>query len=63
MLRRALDIGFILQQFLDSKENLLDCDVGLPILLLVQNGQADCARGINVRVREDRFEYTFGGSI
>jgi|688.fasta_scaffold185460_2 hypothetical protein len=43
LLGRAVDIGLILQELLHSEQNLLDCYVWLPVLLFIENREADCA--------------------
>ena len=50
-LGRVLDVG-VVQEILDAEEDLLDRDGRPPILLLVQEGQADRARGVDVRVEQ-----------
>lgn len=44
-------VGFI-EKLLDPKENLLNSDCRLPTFFLIQNRQADGARGVNVWVEE-----------
>ena len=63
LLSRTLDVGLILQQFLNPQQNLLHRNVRLPILLLIQNRQAHCSRRIDVGVWQNWLEYTFGRSI
>lgn len=58
----ALKVGLVLDQFLDAQQDLLDGDEGLPVLLLVEDGQAHCAGGVDIGMGQDRLEYTFGGS-
>jgi hypothetical protein len=41
---------WLIQQILNAEQNLFDRDRRTPILLLVQQGQANGARGIHVRV-------------
>ena len=41
---------------LDAEEDLLDGDGGAPVLLLVEDGEADGARGVDVRVEQRRHE-------
>jgi hypothetical protein len=59
LLGRTLNIGLILQQLLDAEQDLFDGDVRLPVLLLIQDGEADCPRRVDVGMREDRLENTF----
>lgn len=47
----ALDVGLVLQQLLDPQQNLLHCDVRLPVFLFIQNGEADSSRRVNIRMR------------
>ena len=53
MVRRALQVGLV-QQGLDAQQQLLDGDAGPPAVS--QEGQADIAVGVNVRVRDRRGE-------
>lgn len=50
---------WVIQQVLHAKQDLLDGDGRLPALLLVQDGQADCAGGVDVRVEERRDEFAW----
>ena len=59
---RALNIGFVSDQFLDSEQDLLDGDAALPVLLFVQNAQANCAGGVDIWVREEGLELALWGS-
>ena len=59
----AFDVGLVLQQFLDAQKDGLDRDVGLPVFLVVEDGEADCARGVDVGVGQDRLEDALGGSV
>lgn len=47
----------IIQKILDSQQDLLDRDCGLPRLLLVQNRKANCARWIDVGMEKWRDEF------
>ena len=58
----TFNVGLILQQFLNSQQNLLDRDMRLPIFLFVQNGETYGARWVDVGMRQDRLEYAFGRS-
>lgn len=42
---------------MDAQENLLDRDGWLPCLFLVENRQADGARGIDVRMEQRRYKF------
>ena len=50
-LSRGVWVG-IIEQILDSKENLLDSDRRLPTLLLVMDGQTDSTGRVDVGVEE-----------
>ena len=63
LLGGAFDVGLVLQQFLDAQEDGLDGDVGLPVLLVVEDGEADRARGVDVGVGQDGIEDALGGSV
>jgi hypothetical protein len=47
----------IVQEILHSEKDLFDGDRWLPALFLIQDGQADCARGIDIRVEERGYEF------
>lgn len=51
LLSWAFDVRLVLEQLLDAEQDLLDCDVRLPVLLLVENRQANSPRGIYIGVR------------
>lgn len=48
-LRRRVGIGLI-EQGLDSEDDVFECDGRLPVLVFVKDGQADGATGVDVRV-------------
>ena len=50
-LSRVFDVG-IIEKVLDAEEQLLDRDRGPPILLLVEQREADCSRGVYVGVEQ-----------
>jgi hypothetical protein len=52
-LSRRLGVGLVKQR-LDAEKNLLDGDGGLPAFLLVQDGETDGARRVDVGVKERR---------
>lgn len=58
-LGRILDVGLV-EQVLDAEQDLFDCDRGAPVLLLVQQRQADGAGGIHVGMEQWRLELAFG---
>ena len=62
MLRGRIDVGLVVEQFLDAQQDLLHCDVRLPVFLLVENREADCSGGIDVGMREDGLEDALGWS-
>lgn len=51
-----LGIG-VVKKVLDTEQDLLDGDSWFPALLFVQDGQADCAGGVDVGVEEGRDEF------
>lgn len=59
-LGRAIRVR-VIQELLDAEDDLLDGDCGAPVLLLVQDGQADRPRGVDVGVEEPRGELALGG--
>ena len=63
LLGGAFDVGLILQQLLDAQEDGLDRDVGLPVLLVVEDREADRARGVDVGMGQDWLEDALGGSV
>ena len=58
----TLNVGLIVDQFLDAQQDLFHCYVGLPVFFIVEDGEADCSGGVDVGVWEDWFEDAFGGS-
>ena len=50
----------VVEEILNTKENLLDGDGGLPVLLLVENRQADSAGRVHVGVEQGRDEFACG---
>jgi hypothetical protein len=58
-LRRRLGVG-VRQQLLDSQQHVSNSQRGPPPFVLVENGQADRARGVDVGVKEARGEFGFG---
>ena len=62
LLGGTLNVWFILQQLLNPQQNGSHSDVGLPVFLLVQDGEAHCSRGINVGMGDNWLEDTFGWS-
>lgn len=57
LLSRTLDVRLILQQFLDTQQNLFHSDVWFPVFLLVQDRQAHSSRRVNVGVRNHWLEH------
>lgn len=55
-LGRRLRVG-VVEQVLHAQEDMLDRDGGFPRLLLVQDGQADGARRVDVGVEERGNEF------
>lgn len=55
-LRRRLRV-WLVEQRLDTQQDLLDCDSRLPAFLLVENGEANGAGGVDVGVEERRDEF------
>lgn len=51
-----LGVG-VVKKVLDTEQDLLDGDSWFPALLFVQDGQADCAGGVDVGVEERRDEF------
>lgn len=49
----------IVQQILNAKKDLLDCDRWLPSLLFIQDGQANRSRRINIWVEQRRYEFAY----
>ena len=62
LLGGTVDVGLVLQQLLDACQQGLDGHVRLPVLLLVQDAQADRARGVDVGVGQHWFEHALGGT-
>jgi hypothetical protein len=54
---------WLVEQVLDSEENLLDGDSRLPCIFFVQDGQADGAGGVNVGVEERWDEFAYLGQL
>ena len=48
ILSRTLNIRVVPNQLLDTCQDLLDSDAALPVLLVVENAQADGPRGVDV---------------
>jgi hypothetical protein len=48
------------QQLLNSLKQLLDGDRRLPVLVLVEEAQAHCSGGVDVRMEEGRLEPALG---
>lgn len=46
----------VVQQILDTEEDLPDCDTRLPILFLIENTETYSSAGIYIGVEEDRCE-------
>ncbi|TGZ47410.1 hypothetical protein DBV15_00226, partial [Temnothorax longispinosus] len=57
-LSRILHV-WLVQQVLNTEQDLLDRDGRSPVFLLVQERQADSAGWVNVRMEQRRFEFTF----
>ena len=57
---RRVGVGRV-QQVLDAEEQLLDSNSWAPVLLLVEDGEADRAGGVNVGVEEGGVELALGG--
>ena len=55
-LRRRFGVR-VVEEFLDTDQNLLDRDGGSPGLFLVQDRKTDSAGGIDVRVEKWRVEF------
>ena len=53
---------WVVQQILDTQEDLLDCDGGPPVLLLVQDGEAHSYRWVNIRMKQWRNKLDLGWS-
>lgn len=47
----------LIKQRLDAEQDLFDCNCRLPALLLIQDRQADCARGVDVRMEQWRDKF------
>lgn len=56
---RVLDVGFV-EQILDAEQDLFDGDRRAPVLVLVEQRQANGARWIHVRVEQRRLEFALG---
>lgn len=52
----GIGIG-VVQEILDSEEDLLDGDGGFPGFVLVENAEADGARGVDIGVEERGREF------
>ena len=50
----------VAHQVLDAQQDLWDCQRRPPVLVLVQDRQADGARRVYIRVEEDGDEFTLG---
>lgn len=61
-LGRGLRVG-VVEEVLDAEEDLLDGDGWLPRLFLVQDRQADGARGVNVGVEQWGCEFAWAGAL
>ena len=59
-LSRILDVG-IVEKVLDAEEDLLDGDGRPPVLVLVEDGEADRAGGVHVGVEQRRHELHLKG--
>ena len=59
-MRGRLDIGLVVEQLLDAEQDLLDGDVRLPVLLFVEDREADRSGGIDVGMRQDWLEDALG---
>jgi len=57
----VLDVG-IVEEILDTQEDLLNGDGRPPVLLFVQDRETNCPGGINVGVEQWRNKLHFGGS-
>ena len=57
-LRRRLRV-WLVEQRLDTQQDLLDCDSRLPAFLLVEDREADGAGGVDVGVEERRDEFAW----
>ena len=55
----AINVWLVFDQLLDSKQDLLDSYVRLPVFLLVQNGQTNSARRVDIGMRYHWLEDTF----
>ena len=60
LLSGTIDVGIVLEQFLDACQDRFDSQVWLPVLLLVQDAEAHCSRGVDVGVRQDWLEDALG---
>ncbi len=58
----AVNVRLIFQQLLDSQQNLLHCDVRLPVLFVIQDRQAHGSWWVDVRVWQYWLEHAFGWS-
>lgn len=57
---RVLDIG-IVEQLLDAHQDLLDRDGGAPVLLIIEEGEAHRAGGVDVGVKQRGLKLALGG--
>lgn len=53
-----LGVGLV-EQRLNTQQNFFDVYCGLPTFFFVEDGKADGARGIDVRVEERRHEFAY----
>ena len=51
----------VVQEVLDSQQDLLDGDGGLPSVVLIQDGQTHRSRGVHIWVEEGRCEFACEG--
>ena len=58
LLRGAIGVRLVSQQLLNSQQQLTNCYVGLPVLLVVEDGETYRSRGVYVWVRENWLEDT-----
>ena len=55
-LSRGIRVG-IVEEILNAEENLFDGNSWLPTFFLVQDREANCTRGVDVRVKERGNEF------
>jgi hypothetical protein len=49
----------LIEQRLNTEENLFDVDRGFPAFFFIENGEADGARGVDVGVEKRGYEFAY----